>query len=79
VPESTERLVHGPLTALLLLETLAHYHPEAEMRSFEYRALNPVVVNRELSFYGTWIDTKEIMLWVQDEGGVVGMKGKVLL
>jgi len=74
-----ERLVHGPLTALMLLETLAHYHPEAQMRSFEYRALNPVVVNRELTFYGAWTGTKEIVLWVQDETGVVGMKGKVWL
>ncbi|KAI0256832.1 hypothetical protein BJV78DRAFT_1116856 [Lactifluus subvellereus] len=74
-----KRLVHGPLTALMLLETLAHYHPEAQMRSFEYRALNPVFVNRELTFYGTWSGTKEIVLWVQDEIGVVGMKGKVWL
>jgi hydroxyacyl-ACP dehydratase HTD2-like protein with hotdog domain len=63
----------------MLLETLAHYHPEAELRTFEYQALNPVVVNRELNFYGTWSGTKRILLWAQDEAGVVGMKGKVLL
>jgi len=75
----TERLVHGPLTALMLLETLAYHHPEAHMKSFEYRALNPVVVNEELTFNGTWSGSKEIALWVQNEAGVVGMKGKVLL
>ncbi|KAH9079549.1 hypothetical protein EDB83DRAFT_2503964 [Lactarius deliciosus] len=74
-----ERLVHGPLTALMLLETLAHHHPEAQINSFEYRALNPVVVNEELTFNGTWSSPKEITLWVQSGAGVVGMKGKVSL
>ncbi len=63
----------------MLLETLAHHYPEAQMKSFEYRALNPVVVNEELTFNGTWSGSKEIALWVQNEAGVVGMKGKVLL
>ena len=49
------------------------------MRSFEDRVLSPVVINRELTFYGTWGGTKEIVLWVQDETGVVGMKWKVWL
>ncbi|KAI0273767.1 hypothetical protein BC834DRAFT_228405 [Gloeopeniophorella convolvens] len=74
-----ERLVHGPLTALMLLETLAYHHPEAQMKSFEYRALNPVVVNRRLTFHGAWNGSSEIALWVVDEAGVVGMKGIVLL
>jgi hydroxyacyl-ACP dehydratase HTD2-like protein with hotdog domain len=75
----TERLVHGPLTALMLLETLAHHHPEAQVKSFEYRALNPVVVGEVLTFNGTWNGSKEVVLWVQNEAGMVGMKGKVLL
>lgn len=63
----------------MLLETLAHHHPEAQMKSFEYRALNPVVVSEVLTFNGTWNGSNEIVLWVQNEAGVVGMKGKVLL
>jgi hydroxyacyl-ACP dehydratase HTD2-like protein with hotdog domain len=77
--ESIERIVHGPLTTLILLETLAYYHPEVEMRSFEYRALNPIIVNREVTFYGSWNGAEEVLLWVQDEAGVVGMQGRVLL
>ncbi|KAH9043105.1 hypothetical protein EDB85DRAFT_2130844 [Lactarius pseudohatsudake] len=50
-----------------------------QMKSFEYRALNPVVVNEELTFNGTWSGPKEITLWVQSGAGVVGMKGKVSL
>ncbi|KAI0006160.1 hypothetical protein BJV74DRAFT_875213 [Russula compacta] len=65
--------------ALMLLETLVYHHPEAQMKSFEYRALNPVIVNRELNFHGCRSSSKEIVLWVQDEAGVVGMKGRVSL
>ncbi|KAI0306445.1 hypothetical protein B0F90DRAFT_1622992 [Multifurca ochricompacta] len=74
-----ERLVHGPLMALMLLETLTYNHPDAQLKSFEYRALNPVVVNSNLTFYGTWSGRQEIILWVQDEAGVVGMRGKAFL
>jgi hydroxyacyl-ACP dehydratase HTD2-like protein with hotdog domain len=63
----------------MLLETLTHHYPEARMKSFEYRALNPVIVNEALTFNGTWNGSKEIVLWVRNEAGVVGMKGKVLL
>jgi hydroxyacyl-ACP dehydratase HTD2-like protein with hotdog domain len=79
VPEILERLVHGPLTALMLLETLAYHCPEVQMKRFEYRALNPVVVNRELTFHGSESGSNEFVLWVQDEDGVVGMKGLVSL
>ena len=49
------------------------------MKAFEYRALNPVIVSEALTFNGTWNGSKEIVLWVRNEAGVVGMKGKVLL
>ena len=49
------------------------------MKSFEYRALNPVIVNRELTFHGSKSGSNEIALWVRDEAGVVGMKGLVSL
>src|SRR5260221_435201 len=79
IPEITERLVHGPLTALMLLETLVYHHPEVQMKSFEYRALNPVVVDHELTFHGSKSGSNEKKLLVQDEDGVVGMKGVVSL
>jgi hypothetical protein len=78
IPDITERLVHGPLTALMLLETLAYHHPEVQMKSFEYRALNPIIVNHKLTFHGSKSGSN-VVLWVQDEAGVVGMKGLVSL
>ena len=67
IPEITERPVY-------------YHHPEVQMKTFEYRALNPVIVNRELTFHGSMSGSNEIVLWVLDKAGVlVGMKGQVSL
>lgn len=36
-----ERVVHGPLIALLMLEHLRRRHPDGDLRSFSYRAMAP--------------------------------------
>ncbi|KAI0054121.1 hypothetical protein FA95DRAFT_1507760 [Auriscalpium vulgare] len=75
-----ERLVHGPLTALMLVETLLFHHPDARPKSLEYRALNPVIVNRAVTINGSWTGEKNaVHLWTQDEDGVIGMRGTVTL
>ncbi|THH17823.1 hypothetical protein EW146_g3078 [Bondarzewia mesenterica] len=73
------RLVHGPLTALMLLETLIFHKPDAQPKSFEYRALNPVVVNRSVTIHGSLGQDGVAQLWTEDADGVVGMRGTVLL
>lgn len=75
----TERLVHGPLTALMLLETVLYHRPTAQLESFNYRATNPLIVNREVTINGTWMDEFNAQLWCIDEKGVVGMTGAVQL
>lgn len=72
-----ERIVHGPLTAQMLLETLNFYHPEVKVQSFEYRATNPMFVNRELSIHGTWLDGSSVQVWCSDDKGIVGMTGRI--
>ncbi|KAF8350669.1 hypothetical protein F5887DRAFT_940389 [Amanita rubescens] len=72
-----ERLVHGPLTALMLLETAAFHNPGLMLKSLEYRATNPMFVNREMTINGTWLDDSTARLWCMDEKGVVGMVGSV--
>ncbi|ETW85856.1 hypothetical protein HETIRDRAFT_245796, partial [Heterobasidion irregulare TC 32-1] len=73
----SERLVHGPLTALMLLETLLFHRPNAKLRSFEYRAINPVVVNRPMTIHGALERDGKALLWTEDADGVVGMNGTV--
>ncbi|KAF7317783.1 MaoC-like domain-containing protein [Mycena kentingensis (nom. inval.)] len=74
-----ERLVHGPLTALMLLETTILYKPTATFKTFEYRARNPIIVNRPITIRGAWGEGgKSASLWAVDGEGVVGMTGTVV-
>ena len=72
-----ERLVHGPLTALMLLETVTFHNPGLQLTSFEYCARNPMAVKRAMTINGSWTDENIIKLWCVDENGVVGMTGTV--
>lgn len=72
-----ERIVHGPLTAQMLLETLDFNLPGVQVKSFEYRATNPLFVNRELVINGKWVDKSNIRVWCSDANGIVGMTAKV--
>ena len=73
--------MHGPLTALMLLETFAHYHPTAAIKAFEYRAYNPVVVDRPMKFFGALSpDERTARVWATTgTEGVVGMTGTIFL
>ncbi|KAF8892554.1 hypothetical protein BD779DRAFT_1436776 [Infundibulicybe gibba] len=72
-----ERLVHGPLTALMLLETVTFQQPGSKIKAFEYRARNPMIVGRETTINGVWRDEKKAEMWCVDEDGVVGMTGMI--
>ncbi|KAJ7097884.1 hypothetical protein B0H15DRAFT_823136 [Mycena belliarum] len=74
-----ERLVHGPLTALMLLETTKFCNPAAQIAYFEYRARNPVIVNQQMTINGAWVDDHNATVWCVNEEGVVGMTGKIKL
>ncbi|KAL1701401.1 hypothetical protein EV121DRAFT_212223 [Schizophyllum commune] len=75
----SERLVHGPLTALMLLETMAYNFPSARPVYFEYRARNPLVVGKACTINGAWHDKRTALLWCVNEDGVVGMTGSVVV
>lgn len=72
-----ERLVHGPLTALMLLEVLQFYKPGLQLHAFEYRARNPVIVNRNCTIHGALTSENKADMWCADDDGVVGMTGSV--
>ncbi|PFH54315.1 hypothetical protein AMATHDRAFT_135843 [Amanita thiersii Skay4041] len=72
-----ERLVHGPLTAMMLLEAAVFHNPGLKLKTFEYRATNPLIVNRKITIHGLWNDRKSAKLWCVDENGVVGMVGSI--
>jgi len=73
-----ERLVHGPLSALMLLETFTYHRPDALLSSFDYRAINPLTVNNKVTIHGAWVNGKMIKVWlVKELDGVVCMTGNI--
>ncbi|KZT09494.1 uncharacterized protein LAESUDRAFT_722455 [Laetiporus sulphureus 93-53] len=74
-----ERLVHGPLTALMLLEGFAMHSSGAPFKSFVYRAINPMMVNRHVAICGAVKKAENVVqVWAEDvETKVVGMVGTV--
>jgi hydroxyacyl-ACP dehydratase HTD2-like protein with hotdog domain len=61
----------------MLLEALVFHKPDVQIKSFEYRAVNPVIVNRQCNIHGSWESPNSVILWAQDDDGVVGMTGMV--
>ena len=69
-------LVHGPLTAMLLLDSIRRNVPGDTLKGFQYRAVrplfcgNPMTVCGALSPGGATVD-----VWAQDHDGYVAMRG----
>ena len=74
----SDLLVHGPLTAIMLIEVLLHNGYAGQINNFEYRARNPVYVDRQQHVCAAIdVDNSRATLWVEDDDGVVGMTGSV--
>lgn len=71
-------VVHGPMTAQLLVEVAKKAADDAavSLRKFEYRATHPMYVNKPITLNGAWDGPRgsKLILWAEQEG-VVGMKG----
>lgn len=70
-------LVHGPLTATLLLEA-AKRNVQRELVSFRYRGLAPLFNDELITLAGR--NTKhedETELWAADPNGVIAMRGAI--
>ena len=61
----------------MLLETAALNDPDMKLKSFEYRAVNPIFVNHKMTLHGMWLNDSTAKLWCIDENGVVGMIGSI--
>lgn len=74
-----DRLVHGPLIALMLLDiAAANVPPGRSIASFSYRARHPVIVNRLLTFSGSWSSSGG-QVWASNEAGRVCMTAELVL
>ncbi|GJJ14269.1 hypothetical protein Clacol_008533 [Clathrus columnatus] len=75
-----ERLVHGPMTALMLLEVIENNRPSnLRIDRFEYRATSPLFINSPITIAGKWTNDEEVNIWAHSYDNVVGMKGRASL
>jgi len=66
-------LVHGPLLATLLMDHLSRALPEAQVRTFEFRAVRPLF-DAQLFRLGAQPDGPgRIRLWAESAGGALSM------
>ena len=68
--------MHGPLTALLLvqlLETQLH-STNRQLLSFDYRATKPLFVDRPIQLMGKWETDGKASLLAVDDTGDIAMK-----
>lgn len=72
-------VVHGPLTAILLLELFHNEAPEQQIEFFEFRGTAPFFVNRKMTL-GISRDVDDATKWqltAFNDKGVVGQKASV--
>ena len=66
-------VVHGPLIATLLMETLRAAHPEREIGSFEFKAVSPLFDIAPFSVNGK-IEGDTARLWARGPKGQLAMQ-----
>jgi 3-methylfumaryl-CoA hydratase len=68
-------VVHGPLTATLLIDLLRRSVPEATVKTFAFRALRPLYDTANFSTCGVPDETKRgARLWTRDAQGAATME-----
>lgn len=70
-------IVHGPLLATMMLELLWQNLPEAQLSTFEFKALRPVFDNQACTIRATSPDDEgNVRLWIADHEGALCMQGQ---
>ncbi len=73
-------VVHGPLTATLLLDLVRRECPDREIAGFDYRATRPVFAVGDYHVQGRLeADDRTALVWALDQEGALAMKGTVSL
>ena len=58
--------MHGPLTALMLLEGFSAHSPSSPIKGFAYRAINPLLVSRPVAVCGRVDGKGTVWVWAED-------------
>ncbi|SMG60717.1 acyl-CoA dehydrogenase [Paraburkholderia susongensis] len=73
-------VVHGPLIATLLLDSVARFAPDAVVREYSFKAVRPTLLGHPFSVCGRRAaDGKSIDLWAKDHEGWLTMSARAVL
>ncbi|CAB3801943.1 Mesaconyl-C(4)-CoA hydratase [Paraburkholderia caffeinitolerans] len=73
-------VVHGPLIATLLLDTVARFAPDAVVREYRYKAVRPTFLGHAFTLCGRRsADGQTIELWAKDHEGRLTMSARAVL
>ena len=71
-------IVHGPLTAALMLDLFLSEHPEVRITGYRFRAMSPLICGTAFDVAGALSEDKNTAeLWAQNGAGGLAMKGTV--
>jgi 3-methylfumaryl-CoA hydratase len=71
-------IVHGPLSATLLIENFRKNTPGAILTSYHYRAVSPLICGEPVTFAGAASsDATSADVWAKNASGNLAMQGKV--
>ena len=70
-------VVHGPLTATLLLDHLQARYPQAQLTSYQFRGMKPIIDDAPFTLCGQLSeDGRTIGLWARNTEGALCMEAK---
>ncbi|QBR01823.1 acyl-CoA dehydrogenase [Paraburkholderia pallida] len=73
-------VVHGPLIATLLLDTVARFAPEAVVREYSFKAVRPTFLGHSFTVCGRrTADGQAVELWAKDHEGWLTMSARAVL
>jgi 3-methylfumaryl-CoA hydratase len=73
-------IVHGPMVATMLLDLLRHQMPQAQVKSYEFRAVRPVFDIHHFHVCGEpQADGRSIRLWAKDHEGWLTMEATAVI
>ena len=72
-------VVHGPLTATLLLDLLRREQPHARLHRFSFRALRPLFADQHFAVCGRNDGAHCVALWTRGPDGAMTMDGRAEL
>jgi 3-methylfumaryl-CoA hydratase len=73
-------IVHGPLTATLLVDLVRRNAPERRIRAFSFRGLAPLFAGAKFQVCaGPWQDDGRLELWTQNAAGAATTRAQIIV